>query len=57
VSLVKLGVASKTQGGYAVVVSFKATTLAISTLVGVGGNNCAVLSPAMLTGGLPDGFK
>lgn len=56
-SLVKLGVASKTQGSYAVVVSFKATTLAISTLVGVGGNNCAVLSPAMLTGGLPDGFK
>jgi hypothetical protein len=57
VSLVKLGVASKTQGSYAVVVGFKATSFAISPLVGVGGNNCAVLSPTVLTGGLPDGFK
>jgi len=49
--------AGKTQGGYAVIMGFEATPFAISPLVGVGGNNCAVHPSAMLTGRLPDGLK
>jgi len=48
--LVKLGVTSKTQGGYAVIMGFKTTPFAISPLVGMGGNYCAVHPPAVLTG-------
>jgi hypothetical protein len=41
--------AAKTKGGYAVIMGFKTAPFAITGLIGMGGNDCAVHLSTLLT--------
>ena len=50
-ALIKLGVASKAEGGNSVIMGLEAAALAIPHLIGVGGTDSAILNPAVHAGG------
>jgi hypothetical protein len=51
--LVNLVVAFETQGCDTVVCCLDTPALTVTHLIGVGGDNCTVLRPALLAGGFP----